>query len=63
MKSGETFDNVTIDLENGAFAHGQTYVALNRCRTLDGIVLNKPIRRQDVILDPRVAQFFRRIKE
>jgi hypothetical protein len=55
---GKTFDNVIIDLENGAFAHGQTYVALSRCRTLEGIVLNKPIRKQDVILDPRVTEFF-----
>jgi ATP-dependent exoDNAse (exonuclease V) alpha subunit len=59
---GKTFDNVIIDLENGAFAHGQTYVALSRCRTLEGIVLNKPIRKQDVILDPRVTEFFRQMK-
>jgi ATP-dependent exoDNAse (exonuclease V) alpha subunit len=59
---GKTFDNVKIDLENGAFAHGQTYVALSRCRTLEGIFLNKPIRKQDVILDPRVTEFFRQMK-
>ena len=60
---GKTFDNVIIDLERGAFAHGQTYVALSRCRTLDGITLCKPVSGRDIILDPRVAEFFNRLKE
>ena len=41
---GKTFDKVIIDMGRGAFAHGQTYVALSRCRTLEGIVLKQAIR-------------------
>jgi ATP-dependent DNA helicase PIF1 len=54
---GKTFHKVIVDIGSGAFAHGQTYVALSRCTTLDGLVLKKPIRSKDVLLDPRVAQF------
>lgn len=56
---GQTFDNVVINLGNGAFAHGQTYVALSRCTSLEGITLKTRIRPQDIILDPKVAQFIR----
>lgn len=56
---GQTFDNVLINLGNGAFAHGQTYVALSRCTSLEGITLKTKIRPQDIILDPKVAQFIR----
>jgi ATP-dependent DNA helicase PIF1 len=55
---GKTFDRVTIDLGSGAFAHGQTYVALSRCRTLDGISLRQPIRPRDIMLDPEVVRFY-----
>jgi len=55
---GKTFDRVIIDLGKGAFEHGQTYVALSRCRTLEGIILKKPVRRQDIITDPRVVEFY-----
>ncbi|MEZ4994584.1 MAG: AAA family ATPase [Saprospiraceae bacterium] len=55
---GQTFDKVVIDLGRGAFEHGQTYVALSRCRTLEGIILTQPIRPQDVLVDERVVQFY-----
>ncbi len=55
---GKTFDRVIIDLEGGAFEHGQLYVALSRCRTLEGIVLRRPIRPRDIIADERVIRFF-----
>jgi ATP-dependent exoDNAse (exonuclease V) alpha subunit len=55
---GKTFDRVILDLEGGAFEHGQLYVALSRCRTLEGLVLRRPIRSRDVITDPRVVDFF-----
>jgi len=54
---GKTFDRVIIDLGRGAFAHGQTYVALSRCRSLEGIRLKSPIKGSDIILDGTVSQF------
>ncbi|TWJ00831.1 UvrD-like helicase family protein [Mucilaginibacter frigoritolerans] len=60
---GQTFDNVIIDLGNGAFAHGQTYVALSRCTSLEGIVLKSQIRYQDIILDSKVANFIKEKKQ
>ena len=55
---GKTFDNVIIDLGSGAFEHGQTYVALSRCRTLDGIILKKPLKPRDIMVDPRIVEFY-----
>jgi ATP-dependent exoDNAse (exonuclease V) alpha subunit len=55
---GKTFDKVLIDLGGGAFEHGQLYVALSRCRTLEGVVLRHRIRPQDVITDERVVEFY-----
>lgn len=60
---GKTFDQVVIDLGRGAFAAGQSYVALSRCRTLDGITLKRPIRRSDLIMDDRVGEFEKMIAE
>jgi ATP-dependent exoDNAse (exonuclease V) alpha subunit len=54
---GKTFEKVIIDLGRGAFAHGQAYVALSRCRSLNGIYLQSPLRYRDIILDPRVQNF------
>ncbi len=55
---GKTFDKVIIDLGGGAFEYGQTYVALSRCRTFDGIVLKRPIKPQDIKVDERVRDFY-----
>lgn len=54
---GMTFDQVVIDMGRGAFAPGQTYVALSRCRTLAGIILKKPITYKDVMVDENVLEF------
>jgi hypothetical protein len=54
---GQEFDQVRIDLGRGAFAHGQAYVALSRCKTFEGIRLRRPIRLQDFRLDPAVRDF------
>ena len=54
---GKTFDNVIIDVGRGAFAHGQLYVALSRCRTLEGIRIKTPIRKEDILVDRRVLKF------
>lgn len=55
---GKTFDKVIIDLTGGAFEHGQTYVALSRCRTLEGIVLKQRVRPQDIRVDERIVEFY-----
>ncbi|MCR4336212.1 MAG: AAA family ATPase [Candidatus Omnitrophica bacterium] len=55
---GKTFDRVLIDLGNGAFCHGQLYVALSRCRTLEGIMLKRPVYTRDVLVDPTIPKFF-----
>ena len=58
---GQTYDNVRIDLGRGAFAFGQTYVALSRSRSLDGTSFAHPIRLSDIRVDPRVVNFMRQI--
>lgn len=59
---GQTFDKIIIDLgERGAFAHGQTYVALSRCRTLEGITLRRPINLKDLIYHKSVLKFNEKI--
>ena len=55
---GKTFDRVIIDMGKGAFEFGQTYVALSRCRTLEGIVLRRPLRPQDILVDERIVDFY-----
>jgi hypothetical protein len=59
---GKTFDKVIIDIGRGTFAHGQTYVALSRCTTLDGIILKKPILKKHVLMDYRVVSFLTRFQ-
>lgn len=56
---GLTFRNVNIDFTGGVFAGGQTYVALSRCTSLEGITLKEPIRRRDVFVRPEVVAFSR----
>lgn len=53
---GLTFERVMIDA-SGAFAHGQTYVALSRCKTLEGIVLTTPIPPSAIIADKDLDAF------
>lgn len=56
---GLTFKHVNIDLSGGAFAGGQTYVALSRCESLDGISLKEPIRMRDIFVRSEVISFSR----
>ncbi len=59
---GKTFDRIVLDLGRGAFEHGQTYVALSRCRTLEGIVLKRPLRLNDLMVDDRIIDFMQQIR-
>lgn len=56
---GLTFNQVKIDFTGGVFAGGQTYVALSRCTSLEGISLQEPIRQNEVFVRNEVKQFAR----
>ncbi|MBQ0013686.1 MAG: AAA family ATPase [Proteobacteria bacterium] len=56
---GKTLDSVVVNIARGAFAHGQTYVALSRTRNASDIHVASMIRPQDVIFDARVIDFVR----
>ena len=60
---GLTFKHVKIDFTGGAFAGGQTYVALSRCTSLEGISLKEPLRRSDIFVRPEVVQFSRQYND
>jgi hypothetical protein len=59
---GLTFDHAIIDAQ-AAFAHGQVYVALSRCRTLEGMVLSSPLSRPAIKSDPAIAGFTKSSRE
>ena len=61
---GLTFRQVKIDFSGGgAFAGGQTYVALSRCSSLKGITLEEPIRRSDIFVRPEVVAFAKKYND
>ena len=59
---GLTFEKAVIDAE-GAFAHGQTYVALSRCKSLEGLVLKSKINSKQIISDANVLNFTKQAEE
>ncbi|WP_276372706.1 ATP-dependent DNA helicase [Chryseolinea sp. H1M3-3] len=56
---GLTFSNVVIDLGSGAFINGQLYTALSRCKKLSGIILKRKIKKDDIIQDIRLIEFYK----
>jgi len=58
---GMTLDSVRIDMGRGAFCSGQTYVALSRCKTMDGIYLDKPLSMSSVWADQMILDFYRKL--
>jgi len=59
---GLTFEKAIIDAQ-AAFAHGQTYVALSRCKTLEGLILSSPISDEGIICDRTVSSFNQGVEE
>lgn len=60
---GKTFPSMVVDFGRSAFAHGQVYVALSRCTSLEGLVLTRPLRPSDIRFDPRVNSFMNYIRQ
>lgn len=58
---GMTLDSVEIDLGRGAFAPGQTYVALSRARSMETLRLTRPLAARDVQVDPAIAEGLARL--
>jgi tetratricopeptide (TPR) repeat protein len=54
---GLTFSNVRVDLGEGAFSSGQAYVALSRCRSLEGMSLVSTINVRDIFVNPSIVRF------
>lgn len=59
---GLTFEHAIIDASN-SFAHGQTYVALSRCKSLEGLVLSRPLSRRAIISDETVDSYTVKIND
>lgn len=58
---GLTFEKAIIDAE-ASFAHGQVYVALSRCKTLEGMVLSSPLSERSIINDTTVSGFIQQVE-
>ena len=60
---GLTIDDVHLDLGAGAFATGQTYVALSRCTRLTNLSMSRPLEERDVLVDPEATAFYEALHE
>lgn len=54
---GLTFSHVVVDIGRGAFSSGQTYVALSRCTSLDGLTLRSTVAESDIFVNPMLRRF------
>jgi ATP-dependent exoDNAse (exonuclease V) alpha subunit len=55
---GRTIEKVHLDLGVGAFETGQTYVALSRCRSLQGLSMTRPLTERDILVDQESKEFY-----
>lgn len=55
---GKTIENVHLDLGRGSFETGQTYVALSRCRSLQGLTMSRPLTVADILVDRESKNFY-----
>lgn len=60
---GKTYDRAIVDLGNRAFSPGQTYVALSRITSIEGLYLTRPLRPSDVTIDDNVRRFMYTVRE
>ena len=58
---GKTYDRAIVDLGPRSFAPGQTYVALSRISSLDGLYMTRDLRPSDIIVDENVVRFMSRV--
>jgi ATP-dependent exoDNAse (exonuclease V) alpha subunit len=59
---GKTFENVVIDFGKFVFSEGQTYVAISRCTSIEGVYLVRPLRSNDIRIDYTVAKFLENLR-
>jgi hypothetical protein len=57
---GLTLESCSIDLGQGAFATGQTYVALSRCKTLGAVNLYQELKKTDAMVDSAIIDFHKK---
>lgn len=60
---GMTFDRVNVDYSRSPFVGGQTYVALSRCRTLEGLTITKELYPNDVFVDDRIVDYMNNLQK
>lgn|GEM_PF-635637 len=54
---GQTYEKCHLQLESPSFSHGQTYVALSRCKSLAGLSMGRNLKFTDLVVDPRVREW------
>ncbi len=60
---GLTFNKIIVDFSGGAFSSGQTYVALSRCTSLEGITLCQRLSQRDIIVNSMVVEFSKKFND